>query len=92
MSHWNHRVVRTRFEGDPSCTERLAIHEVYYHDDGTVRGWTENPEAAIDFDNEDDGPASIESLRETLQLMLAACDEPIVEGETVACGGPRSQG
>ena len=37
MSYWNHRLVKDVESG------RLAIHEVYYDDDGTPTGYTENP-------------------------------------------------
>lgn len=37
---WNHRVMRTT---DPDGTLVLAIHEVYYHADGTIKAWTVNP-------------------------------------------------
>ena len=37
MSHWNHRLVKDVESG------RLAIHEVYYDNDGTPTGYTENP-------------------------------------------------
>ena len=37
MSYWNHRLVKDVESG------RLAIHEVYYNDDGTPTGYTENP-------------------------------------------------
>lgn len=37
---WNHRVLRTT---DPDGTFGFAIHEVYYHDDGSIKAWTEQP-------------------------------------------------
>ena len=37
MSYWNHRLVKDVESG------RLAIHEVYYDDDGTPTGYAENP-------------------------------------------------
>ena len=37
---WNYRVIRREFEnGEP----QLAIHEVYYDENGAVRSWTLNP-------------------------------------------------
>jgi hypothetical protein len=40
VSHWNHRVIR-RVDPDPR-EEYCQIHEVYYEEDGSIRGWTEN--------------------------------------------------
>ena len=48
MSHWNHRLVKDVESG------RLAIHEVYYDDDGTPTGYTENP-VFIDTFPDDEG-------------------------------------
>ena len=47
MSYWNHRLVKDVESG------RLAIHEVYYDDDGTPTGYTENP-VFIDKNRNDD--------------------------------------
>jgi hypothetical protein len=40
---WNYRVMKhIKGDGAPPHGETFyAIHEVYYNDDGTVRGWTE---------------------------------------------------
>jgi len=48
MSYWNHRLVKDVESG------RLAIHEVYYDDDGTPTGYTENP-VFIDTFPDDEG-------------------------------------
>ena len=48
MSYWNHRLVKDVKSG------RLAIHEVYYNDDGTPTGYTENP-VFIDTFPDDEG-------------------------------------
>lgn len=37
---WNHRVMRRR---DPDGTPVLTIHEVYYREDGSIKGWIEHP-------------------------------------------------
>ena len=37
---WNHRIMRTT---EPDGTHALAIHEVYYHPDGSIMAWTEKP-------------------------------------------------
>ena len=62
---WNHRVVRQR-KGDETW---LGIHEAFYGDDGKL-SWTENP---VDVVGE-----TVDDLRWTLERMLAALDEPII--------------
>ena len=37
---WNHRVMRTT---QADGTFAYQIHEVYYHDDGSIKAWTVNP-------------------------------------------------
>lgn len=37
---WNHRVMRAT---DPDGTPHFTIHEVYYHEDGQIKAWTERP-------------------------------------------------
>lgn len=39
MSHWNYRFVK-QLVGDEVL---IALHEVYYDDDGQVNGWTAEP-------------------------------------------------
>tara|TARA_R100000234_G_scaffold119897_1_gene104229 strand:- start:1186 stop:1527 length:342 start_codon:yes stop_codon:yes gene_type:complete len=48
MSHWNHRLVKDVESG------RLAIHEVFYDNDGTPTGYTEHP-IIIDTFPDDEG-------------------------------------
>lgn len=43
MSHWNYRLCMEQIDNGKGGTEPLySIREVYYDDDGTVRGWGEN--------------------------------------------------
>ena len=78
---WNYRVIRRTVIGAASGGARhtFGIHEVYYGndevDDRTVSssdiGFTEMPVAVVG--------ESVEALRSTLQLMLAALDKPVVD-------------
>ena len=45
---WNHRLVKDVESG------RLAIHEVYYDEDGTPSGYTENPIVVDTFPDDPD--------------------------------------
>lgn len=71
---WNHRVMR---HVAPSGEEFFAIHEVFYDDDGTPKGYTAD---AISVSGED-----MDSLRWVLLRMIAATDKPILTPED--CGG-----
>ena len=65
MSHWNYRVMRN---GD-----EVAIHEVFYRDDGSVRGWTATPVWPR--------AGTVEELRDELARYARALDEPVLDGE-----------
>ncbi len=75
MSHWNHRVIK-HFDKRTGETW-YGIHEVFYDDQvGTVSdtgkmGWTQDPIGVVGDD--------IESLRWTLEHMLACLDKPMIE-------------
>lgn len=66
---WNYRVIRRQSE----CEERVAIHEVYYGNDGVPRSCTENPVA----------PAgeTVEDLKKDIEMMKQAFDKSILEYE-----------
>lgn len=66
---WNYRVME---HIQPSGWECLAIHEVYY-DPGDKLSWTKEPIKVCGD--------TIEELRETLNLMLAALDKEILPYE-----------
>jgi len=79
---WNHRVVYhppskykvgdTEFDRE----EYVAIHEVYYDDNGNPNAMT--VDAIVEGDA---GEGSLESLRWILEHQLAALDKPIIEYE-----------
>lgn len=81
MGTWNHRVMKHEYAhlGSDYNEVMFAIHEVYYKDrsvdDRAVTlddvGYTENPVTVTG--------ESIEELRATLELMLAALDKPVLE-------------
>lgn len=69
---WNHRVVKRTYE-DQGVVE-FGIHETYYYDDNAeVSAITTDP-VAIAGDN-------VPELRETLERMLAALDQPVLNWE-----------
>jgi hypothetical protein len=78
MPTWNHRVVQKR---DPNYCEGSAwpenyyeIHEAHYNNNGDLCAITED--AIMPYGE------TIEELKETLEWMLNACDQPIlVDGE-----------
>jgi hypothetical protein len=60
---------------DPLTKEPcLAIHEVYYHEDGTLRAYSVNPAGVAGGDGE-----TVEALGEVLDRMRRALGEPILE-------------
>ena len=67
MGYWNFRVLKK--------DNSLAIHSVYYNDEGKIVSWSLEPE----FPNGDD----IEELRTDLTLMLEATEKEIVDVEAI---------
>lgn len=81
MSHWNHRVVRSKFTGQPSeSTEEYeyTIREVYYNDMGEIVGITENAMSPYGETPED--------LKLQLERMLKACEKDILIEEEIKYG------
>lgn len=76
MSHWNHRVVRKKIEGQP---DYYAIHEAFYTSEKP--DITTNP---VDVATSDDDPdqTPIESLRWTLEHMLNCLEKPVLDYDT----------
>ena len=70
MTTWNYRLMRRDHSGD----ETLAVHEVFYDDDGKVEGWTEAPCHPMG--------ATPVGLLDDFQQMLEAFDAPILDYET----------
>lgn len=77
MGHWNHRIVNRSNEYGPFFT----IEEVYYDDDGSVRGHTEN--LCV-------GGESLEELKQTLEWMLKCLNDPIIEKQCPRGSGNNS--
>lgn len=69
--YWNHRVI-SRVDGAGTDFEEtnLYVTEMYYHEDGSVIGWTEGKEV---YGND------IAEIRQTLEWMLLALDKPILD-------------
>ena len=65
---WNHRVIRQR---QPDGSEWLGIHQVFYNDDGSSAGYTEQ---AMPVSGE-----TLDELGQTLAWMQKALTEPILE-------------
>jgi hypothetical protein len=63
---WNYRAMK-RIKNDETI---FFVTEVYYHEDGSVLGWTEGKDAW----GED-----IEELRQSLTWMLEALDKPVLD-------------
>lgn len=63
MGTWNYRVMK---RGD-----KVAIYEVYYGDNGNVKGYTANSIAPQGNDMDD--------LENTLELMMRALKLPVLE-------------
>lgn len=76
MKGWNYRIIRGEgYVGhyDPY----YAIHEVYYHDDGQIKMWSEDPQYLA--------AESVSELREDINLILQAFDRSILtrDGDTL---------
>ena len=77
MSHWNHRVIKKVYNNGEI---QLGIHEVFYNDDGSIYGYTEDPTQASVSDM--DESTLLDDLREYIQWMLNCIDKPIlIDGE-----------
>ena len=78
MSYWNHRIIKKVYE---SGEIQLGVHEVFYNDDGTIYGFTEDPADASVFGTEDDD--LLADLRQYLGWMTKALDKPILVDDEV---------
>ncbi len=67
--NWEYRVMRT--VDKETGEDRLGIHELYLAPDGSVQGLTTEPLIPVG--------ATLEQLREDLQLMLGACDKLMLD-------------
>lgn len=67
MNNWNYRVIKHTHENGQV---EFGIYEVFYFDDGSVKGWTKEPLTPTS--------PSLAELKEDLNLMVAACEaEPL---------------
>ena len=73
---WNHRVVR-RFYPNTHMDDSMLyeIYEVYYKEDGTIDGITEEP---IRIREE-----SIDDLRKTMERLTQCLTKPIINYDTL---------
>lgn len=73
---WNHRVVR-RFYPNTHMDDSMLyeIYEVYYKEDGTIDGITEEP---IRIREE-----SMDDLRKTVERLTKCLTQPIIDYDTL---------
>lgn len=53
--------------------DEFAIHEVFYAEDGSIKGWTEQPVFSR--------TESLEELRVEVQRYAAALEEPVLQNK-----------
>jgi len=72
MSHWNHRVLKEKLNGE----DWYSVREVFYNDDGSIYSYTVEP---VDISGE-----SIADLKEYTQWILDCLDKDIlIDGEVI---------
>lgn len=81
MSHWSYRLIRFKDEGSPTGYW-VALHEVYYDDEGKPVGWTKSP---ADFGGTD-REAAVKALAMALDAIavrpiLEIVNDKLVEAE-----------
>jgi len=67
MVFWNYRIIKTTQEGKVT----YRIHEVYYDDNGKIKGWTTEPVLPCG--------ENMNELREDIFYFLQAFRQPILE-------------
>jgi len=67
MVFWNYRIIKTTQEGKVT----YKIHEVYYDDNGKIKGWTTEPVLPCG--------ENVDELREDIFYFLQALRQPIFE-------------
>jgi len=63
MGHWNYRIMK-RKNDQGQCV--FGIYEVFYDDDGKLKGWTENSLTPV-CESEDD-------VKAEMKIMMGAFD------------------
>ena len=71
MSHWNHRVMRRVYQDGDVVDE---VYEVYYNDDGSIEGWTQDPVTPSYYVGVDDG-----SIVDSIDRFMAAAARPTLD-------------
>ena len=69
MTTWNYRVIKKSLQSDQDAT--FQIHEVYYHDDGSIDCWNHVPVEPLGV--------SEPSLRNDIQSFLGSFRLPVLE-------------
>ena len=70
MVSWNFRIIL--HDDDPDPTQHwLGLHEVYYHEDDTVAGWTAEPHTFLT-----DAELGVDDLIGELELALETLKKP----------------
>lgn len=69
--YWNHRIIE---HNEVEFYE--AIHEVYYNEDGSIQGWTENPVSIMKYE-EDSWEKIVEGIKVALSkpVLIASMDD-----------------
>lgn len=77
MGHWNYRVIRHHYPEGIDSKELYEIHEVYYEDDGTLRGYAApfNPLHGNNVMVSD----SEEGLKQVYAMVEEAFDKPVLD-------------
>lgn len=83
MSHWNHRVVRRTFDNG---TTLLGIHEAFCDKNGLVWAITTDPVSPMVEPPEE----GLDELKKVLGWMLKACDQPVLDFDSIPEEGAKS--
>lgn len=80
MNNWNYRIMRTVQKTPTGEEATYGFHEVYYREDDSIEGWTEDPCAPMG--------ETFDELSNDLARMLAAMTRPVLDNETGREIGP----
>lgn len=80
---WNHRVIK--FTEPKSGDPYWQIHEVYYHEDGRQRAYTNDPIPIVTSGDDNEGvndqAKALEDMRWTLTKMIECLEKPVLTPE-----------
>ena len=68
---WNYRVMKKRIDGE----DVFEIHEVYYHPDGRIHTWSEDP--VIPYRE------TPEELKQDILMQSGALERPVLDYDTL---------